>query len=198
MYSKTETAPSNSNSTHCSGNTSSALHQLQLAPHLVTAQQSCTGIPDGAPDSLAAVKDPSRLLLAATNPVRAAALAAGARIASPSDAASIIKAVQSKNAIHIRGGDLLPSNLKPLSPKPLFPHAANVPFVPVDQSDTVDVVVPGNKQVHGGFSGTMTTSEAGDLHGQAVLQKELKDEIATDGDSEDQTLDEAAMEFHRF
>ncbi|XP_026657283.2 protein FAR1-RELATED SEQUENCE 5-like isoform X3 [Phoenix dactylifera] len=189
-------APSNSSSTRYSGGTSPALHQLQLAPHLVTAQQSHTATPDGAPDSPATVDDPSRLPLVFTNPIRAAALAAGARIASPSDAASIIKAVQSKNAIHIRAGECSPSSLKPLGPKPSAPHPANVHFVPVNRSGTVNVVLPGNKQVQGGFSGTMTTSKAGNLHGQAVLRKELiKDEMATDGDSEDQTLEEGAMEF---
>ncbi|TVU45840.1 hypothetical protein EJB05_05343, partial [Eragrostis curvula] len=51
--------------------------------------------------------------------IRAAAIAAGARIASPSDAASIIKAAQSKGAIHIKPGENLPNYLKPLTPKPL-------------------------------------------------------------------------------
>lgn len=51
--------------------------------------------------------------------IRAAAIAAGARIASPSDAASIIKAAQSKDAIHIKPGESLPNYLKPLAPKPL-------------------------------------------------------------------------------
>ncbi|CAN6323127.1 unnamed protein product [Urochloa humidicola] len=51
--------------------------------------------------------------------IRAAAIAAGARIASPSDAASIIKAAQSKDAIRIRPGESLPNYLKPLAPKPL-------------------------------------------------------------------------------
>jgi len=51
--------------------------------------------------------------------IRAAAIAAGARIASPSDAATIIKAAQSKGAIHIRPGENLPNYLKPLAPKPL-------------------------------------------------------------------------------
>ncbi|GJN23852.1 hypothetical protein PR202_gb11540 [Eleusine coracana subsp. coracana] len=51
--------------------------------------------------------------------IRAAAIAAGARIASPSDAASIIKAAQSKGAIHIKPGESLPNYLKPLAPKPL-------------------------------------------------------------------------------
>ncbi|XP_073107840.1 protein FAR1-RELATED SEQUENCE 5 [Elaeis guineensis] len=188
-------APSNSSSTHCSDSTSPALHQLQLAPHLVAAQQSHTGTPDGAPDSPETVEDPSRLRSAATNSIRAAALAAGARIASPSDAASIIKAVQSKNAIHIRAGELSPSSLKPLGPKPLGRHAANVHFVPVDRSDTVNVVLLGEKQVQGGVGGAMTSCEAGNLRGQAVLHKEFKDEMATDGDSEDQTLEEGAMEF---
>uniref|UniRef100_A0A0D9ZB84 Protein FAR1-RELATED SEQUENCE n=1 Tax=Oryza glumipatula TaxID=40148 RepID=A0A0D9ZB84_9ORYZ len=51
--------------------------------------------------------------------IRAAAIAAGARIASPSDAASIIKAAQSKGAIHIRPGEGVPNYLKPLAPQPL-------------------------------------------------------------------------------
>ncbi|EHA8591321.1 hypothetical protein COCNU_scaffold043395G000010 [Cocos nucifera] len=161
----------------------------------LTTQQSHTGTPDGAPDSPATVKDPSRLPSAATNCIRASALAAGARIASPSDAASIIKAVRSKNAIHIRAREPSPSSLKPLGPKPLGPHAANAHFVPVDRSDTVNVVLLGDKQVQGGFGGTMTSSKAGNLHGRAALHKELKDEMATDGDSEDQTFEEGAMEF---
>ncbi|KAL5217223.1 hypothetical protein ABZP36_017907 [Zizania latifolia] len=51
--------------------------------------------------------------------IRAAAIAAGARIASPSDAASIIKAAQSKGAIHIKPGEGTPNYLKPLAPQPL-------------------------------------------------------------------------------
>ncbi|XP_006651650.1 protein FAR1-RELATED SEQUENCE 5-like isoform X2 [Oryza brachyantha] len=51
--------------------------------------------------------------------IRAAAIAAGARIASPSDAASIIKAAQSKGAIHIRPVEGVSNYLKPLAPQPL-------------------------------------------------------------------------------
>ncbi|KAI4998765.1 hypothetical protein ZWY2020_054107 [Hordeum vulgare] len=61
----------------------------------------------------------SRATTADSSSIRAAAIAAGARIASPSDAASIIKAAQSKDAIHIRPGESLPNQLKPLAPRPL-------------------------------------------------------------------------------
>ncbi|VAH96010.1 unnamed protein product [Triticum turgidum subsp. durum] len=61
----------------------------------------------------------SRATTADNSSIRAAAIAAGARIASPSDAASIIKAAQSKDAIHIRPGESLPNQLKPLAPRPL-------------------------------------------------------------------------------
>ncbi|KAG8097699.1 hypothetical protein GUJ93_ZPchr0013g33933 [Zizania palustris] len=60
--------------------------------------------------------------------IRAAAIAAGARIASPSDAASIIKAAESKGAIHIKPGEGIPNCLKPLAPKPLSSlPPANIP-----------------------------------------------------------------------
>lgn len=58
--------------------------------------------------------------------IQAAAVAAGARIASPSDAASLFKAVQSKNTVHIRGGGSLIKTSAAGSSSPLPP---NVHFI---------------------------------------------------------------------
>ncbi|EXB22546.1 hypothetical protein L484_002900 [Morus notabilis] len=86
--------------------------------------------------------------------VRATAVAAGARIASPSDAASLLKAAQAKNAIHIRptgsgsikssmpGGLPAPSEAHPnvhyirtgLASAPVSNYAAATPSVPCPAS----------------------------------------------------------------
>ncbi|WOL02333.1 hypothetical protein Cni_G11052 [Canna indica] len=95
------------------------LNQIQQSSNLATSQKIslATSIkPRTAPKkSLVPVK-PS------TGPnslIQAAAFAAGGRIATPSTAASLFKAAQSKNAVHIRpGGGARPSqisNVKPLT-----------------------------------------------------------------------------------
>lgn len=55
---------------------------------------------------------PSKATVSPDSLVKAAAFAAGARIATPSDAASLLKAAQSKNAVHIMpGGSLVKSSV---------------------------------------------------------------------------------------
>jgi len=68
--------------------------------------------------------------------IQAAAVAAGARIASPSDAATLFKAAQSKNAVHIMGGGSSPVKSSTPGNNPLPPNvhfirsglAANTPI----------------------------------------------------------------------
>ncbi|XP_010692386.2 uncharacterized protein LOC104905510 isoform X1 [Beta vulgaris subsp. vulgaris] len=61
-----------------------------------------------------------------SDPIQAAAVAAGARIASPSDAASLFKAVQSNNAVRFRAGSSLINTSAAGSSSPLPP---NVHFI---------------------------------------------------------------------
>lgn len=62
-----------------------------------------------------------------SDPIQAAAVAAGARIASPSDAATLFKAAQSKNAVRIMGGGT--SLIKSTSPTGSSPLPPNVHFI---------------------------------------------------------------------
>jgi hypothetical protein len=96
---------------------------FSLHPAQSSAQQLSTHSQDKAPDSIDSLGNPEG------SSIRAAAIAAGARIASPSDASLIIKAAQSKGAIHIKPGENLPNYLKPLAPKPLtsLPLVVNTP-----------------------------------------------------------------------
>lgn len=96
---------SNPGDVSCNGKVSFGVHPAQSSAQQPAIQQSSDNI-----DSRGNSEGSS---------IRAAAIAAGARIASPSDAASIIKAAQSKGAIHIKPGESLPNYLKPLAPKPL-------------------------------------------------------------------------------
>ncbi|XP_062211975.1 protein FAR1-RELATED SEQUENCE 5-like isoform X2 [Phragmites australis] len=89
------------------GKVSLGLHHCQSS-----AQQSAAPSQTKTLDSIDSRANPEG------SSIRAAAIAAGARIASPSDVASIIKAGP-KGAIHIRPGENLPNNLTPLAPKPL-------------------------------------------------------------------------------
>ncbi|KAF8681697.1 hypothetical protein HU200_045128 [Digitaria exilis] len=98
----------NSGDINSNGKLSLGLHQPQPS-----AQQPSTPSQTKTLESI-----DSRANLESSS-IRAAAIAAGARIASPSDAASIIKAAQSKDAIRIRPGENLPNYLKTLAPKPL-------------------------------------------------------------------------------
>lgn len=92
--------------------------------------------------------------------VHAAAIAAGARIASPEVAASLIKAVQSRTAVHIRSGGSLPKlpvRIGEDSPAPAdvhlntsiiryFPSGGSpVPFS--NTGELPDVALPGDHQV---------------------------------------------------
>jgi hypothetical protein len=90
------------------GKLSLGLHQSQSS-----AQQPATPSQTKTLDSIDCRANPEG------SSIRAAAIAAGARIGSPSDAATIIKAAQSKGAIYIRPGEIIPNYLKPLAPKPL-------------------------------------------------------------------------------
>nr|CAB3493829.1 unnamed protein product [Digitaria exilis] len=98
----------NSGDINSNGKLSLGLHQPQPS-----AQQPSTPSQTKTLESIDSRANPE------SSSIRAAAIAAGARIASPSDAASIIKATQSKDAIRIRPGENLPNYLKTLAPKPL-------------------------------------------------------------------------------
>jgi hypothetical protein len=104
-----------------------------LHPAQSSAQRLSTHSQAKAPDSIDSLGNPEG------SSIRAAAIAAGAHIASPSDAASIIKAAQSKGAIHIKPGENLPNYLKPLAPKPL----TSVPPVNTPNSELAS---PGHTQ----------------------------------------------------
>lgn len=68
-------------------------------------------------------KAPMNAIGSVSDSIQAAAVAAGARIASPSDAATLLKAAQSKNAVHIRGGNpLIKSSATGSSPLPPNVH----------------------------------------------------------------------------
>lgn len=115
--------------------------------------------------------------------IRAAAIAAGARIASPSDAASIIKAAQSKDAIHIRPGESLPCHLKTLAPRPL--------------SSLPPVNVPGSVHVQpgqGSFGDSAAAKDAifGSTDGSD--EDEYDDDEDTDDDDEGLTGDDGEQE----
>lgn len=59
---------------------------------------------------------PAKNLPTGPNPlIQAAAVAAGARIATPSTAASLFKAAQSRNAVHIRQGGSVPQSSMPVT-----------------------------------------------------------------------------------
>ncbi|XP_011649691.1 cell wall protein DAN4 isoform X2 [Cucumis sativus] len=72
--------------------------------------------------------------------VRAAAVAAGARIASPADAASLLKAAQSKNAIHIMAK--VPASTKTLTPGRGPSHLEAHPSIKLPTLSTTPTVVP--------------------------------------------------------
>ncbi|KAK9112927.1 hypothetical protein Scep_020446 [Stephania cephalantha] len=91
-----------------SSGVSQPLNQAQPASHhadTTTAIQK--GTLSTSPTSRFATKKPSVPVMATVSPdpmIEAAAVAAGARIATPTAAASLLKAAQSKNAVHIRSG----------------------------------------------------------------------------------------------
>ncbi|KAL0557817.1 hypothetical protein IC582_006368 [Cucumis melo] len=72
--------------------------------------------------------------------VRAAAVAAGARIASPADAASLLKAAQSKNAIHIMAK--VPASIKTPTPGRGPNHLEAHPSIKLPSLSNTPTVVP--------------------------------------------------------
>lgn len=86
-------------------------------PSIVTPLQpdsvSTAGHQIGSSKSRVTTKKPStKSTISPDSMVKAAAVAAGARIATPSDAATLLKAAQSKNAVHIMpGGSVLKSSM---------------------------------------------------------------------------------------
>lgn len=80
---------------------SSAIIKTALSPESMVSKSTLN------PDAM-----PSKSTVSPDSLVKAAAFAAGARIATPSDAASLLKAAQSKNAVHIMpGGSLVKSSV---------------------------------------------------------------------------------------
>ncbi|KAK3038311.1 hypothetical protein RJ639_031407 [Escallonia herrerae] len=81
---------------------------------LTVAQRSGT-LGSSSKSRVTAKKSSAKSARAPDALVKAAAVAAGARIATPSDAASLLKAAQAKNAVHIMpgGGSLIKSNPMP-------------------------------------------------------------------------------------
>ncbi|CAK9163625.1 unnamed protein product [Ilex paraguariensis] len=107
--------PSNSVQ-HTAGEASSVGSQSQHPPQQDSVQPVALRTGTSGPLSKSRVppKKPSpKSNLSPDSLVKAAAVAAGARIATPSDAASLLKAAQAKNAVHIipGGGSLMKSSV---------------------------------------------------------------------------------------
>ncbi|KAL3504874.1 hypothetical protein ACH5RR_034715 [Cinchona calisaya] len=85
---------------------------IVMSSRALTNSVSTAGHQIGSSKSQVATKNPSnKSALSQGSMVKAAAVAAGARIATPSDAASLLKAAQSTNAVHIMpGGSVLKSS----------------------------------------------------------------------------------------
>lgn len=108
------------------GDTSTAVSttssQLQNA-HITNTTSVKPGSMGVAKPHPALKKAPMNTIGSVSDSIQAAAVAAGARIASPSDAATLLKAAQSKNAVHIRGGNpLIKSPATGSSPLPPNVH----------------------------------------------------------------------------
>lgn len=166
--SSTQSSPMNSSTPLGFCSSSQVLHQPQPVSHLVAAK-SPSGTPTRTHESRATNKKknpPSKMSTASMNPIRAAAIAAGARIAPPSAAASIIKAMHSRNAIHIRAGGYSaanlpsPSSLNPFTPKPLGLGPASFLNVPVDLGVVANVSTACNQPVTAASSGPTATCKA--------------------------------------
>ncbi|XP_010277512.1 PREDICTED: chitinase-like protein PB1E7.04c [Nelumbo nucifera] len=132
----TSTTPSESSIKPAVGSSFSQVHQSQQSANQTVAA-SRTATSNAAPRSRATTKKSSTPVKSTLGPnpmVQAAAVAAGARIANPSTAASLLKAAQSKNAVHIRpgGGSLMKAsvggNTKPLTTSHAGPHP-NVHYI---------------------------------------------------------------------
>ncbi|XP_042495372.1 uncharacterized protein LOC122074563 [Macadamia integrifolia] len=127
-------APMEANTKSTIVSSSSQAKQSQQPPHQ-TAGSIQTGTSNPTPRSRVTLKKPSippvKPSLGPNPMVQAAAVAAGARIATPSTAASLLKAVQSKNAVHIRpGGNSLIKTSVASGSKPLATsHAGPRPTV---------------------------------------------------------------------
>lgn len=168
---------SNSGGTMSNGNTSSGLRQCQPSAQVPATHSEAKTLAD-ITDSRAAPEGSS---------IRAAAIAAGARIASPSDAASIIKAAQSKDAIHIRPGESLPNHLKSLAPKPF----ASVP--PVSAPSSVHASSSNMQPGHAGFGDSAAAKDA--IFGSTDGSDDGEyDEDSDDDDDEGLSGDEAERE----
>ncbi|KAL6637541.1 hypothetical protein ACP70R_025113 [Stipagrostis hirtigluma subsp. patula] len=166
----------NSGDVSSNGKVPFGLHQLQSS-----TQQPATHPQTKTLDSTDSRANPEGSF------IRAAAIAAGARIASPSDAASIIKAAQSKGAIRIRPGESLPNYLKPLAPKPL----SSLP--PVNTPNSVHAS-PGHTQPgQRSFGDSVAAKDA--IFGSTDSSNEEYDDDDTDeDDDEGLTGDEAERE----
>ena len=113
-----KTAGMNSSTTTCNSGHPTVPEASSSVP---TAAQGM-GIPvPSMKFRLTTKKTPTKTALSPDNMVKAAAVAAGARIATPSDAASLLKAAQAKNAVRIMpgSGSLIKSSSTTGNPNPL-------------------------------------------------------------------------------
>lgn len=132
-----ETAATNSNTTPSISVHPTAAEAPSTGPqsqHLsqqdsITTVAQRTGTSGSSLKSRLTSKKPSpKSALSPDALVKAAAVAAGARIATPSDAASLLKAAQAKNAVHIMPGGGSMGNASPLPNPHLGPHP-NVHYI---------------------------------------------------------------------
>ncbi|XP_020106617.1 uncharacterized protein LOC109722859 [Ananas comosus] len=79
-----------------------SLNQVQPTPNLITASQKVPDPSNKTQAPLIKPLDPTKAFIGPNASIKAAAVAAGGRIATPSTAASLLKAAQSKNAVHIK------------------------------------------------------------------------------------------------
>lgn len=102
--------------------------QKKCQQSLVPAKQSPAGsLGCAAKSRVISKKPPIKSTSNSDATVRAMAVAAGARIASPSDAASLLKAAQAKNAVHIMPTSSAP--IKPTMPSVVPSHTEAHPNV---------------------------------------------------------------------
>jgi hypothetical protein len=167
---------SNPRDVSSNGKVSFGLHPAQSS-----AQQPATHSQAKAPDSIDSRGNPEG------SSIRAAAIAAGARIASPSDAASILKAAQSKGAIHIKPGENPPNYLKPLAPKPL----TSLP--PVNTPNSVHAS-PGYTQSGQRKFGDSVAAKDAIFGSSDGSDDEYDDDSTDDGEDEGLTGDDAEHE----
>ncbi|KAJ4964258.1 hypothetical protein NE237_024197 [Protea cynaroides] len=126
-------APMEASTKSAVGSSSSQAQQSQQPPQQIAGSIQ-TGATNSTPRSRVTLKKTTPPVKPALGPnpmIQAAAVAAGARIATPSTAASLLKAAQSKNAVHIRpGGNSLIKTSVAGSTKPLSTsHAGPRPNV---------------------------------------------------------------------